>query len=59
MSDLYQWPRWDEIQCELFQAAREEIVDPNHFLNQVIEVDLEDMDEDFTIRRCDLLVDPE
>jgi len=43
-----------EIQCELFEAALEEIVAPNHFLNEVIEVDLEDLDEEFTIRRYDL-----
>jgi hypothetical protein len=48
-----------EIQCELFQAALEAIVDPDHFVNEVIEVDLEDLDEDFTIRRYGLPVDPE
>jgi|SRR5271170_6849909 len=48
-----------EIQCELFQGALEEIADPNHFLNEVIEVDLVSLDEEFTVRRYDLPVDPE
>lgn len=48
-----------EIQCELFEAVLEEITDPDHFLNEVIEVDLEDLDEDFTVRRYGLPVDPE
>ena len=43
-----------EIQCELFQAVLETITDPDQFLNEVIEVDLVDLDEEFTVRRYDL-----
>jgi hypothetical protein len=43
-----------EIQCELFQAALEEIADAEHFVNEVIEVDLEGLEEDLTIRRYNL-----
>jgi hypothetical protein len=41
-------------QCELFQAALEEIGSAEQFINEVIEVDLEELDGDFKVRRYNL-----
>lgn len=43
-----------EVQCELFEAALEEIGDVQQLVNEVIEVDLESLDGDFTIHRYPL-----
>lgn len=40
-----------EIQCELFEAALDEIGNEQQLVNEVIEVDLESLDGDFTIHR--------
>jgi hypothetical protein len=40
-----------EIQCELFEAALEEIGNAQQLVNEVIEVDLESLDGEFTIHR--------
>ena len=42
------------LQRELFQAALEEIGSAEHFINEVIEVDLEELDGDFAVRRYKL-----
>lgn len=42
------------IQCELFQAALEEIGSAEQFINEVIEIDLEELDGDFKVRRYNL-----
>lgn len=43
-----------EVQCELFDAVLDEIGDAQQLINEVIEVDLESLDEDYTIRRYTL-----
>jgi len=40
-----------EIQCELFEAVLEEIGDAQQLVNEVIEVDLESLDGEFTVHR--------
>ena len=40
-----------EVQCELFEAILEEIGDGEQLVNEVIEVDLESLDGEFTIHR--------
>lgn len=40
-----------EIQCELFEAVLDEIGNAHQLVNEVVEVDLESLDEDFTIHR--------
>ena len=40
-----------EVQCELFEAVLEEIGDAQQLVNEVIEVDLESLDSEFTIHR--------
>ena len=40
-----------EVQCELFEAVLEEIDDAQQLVNEVIEVDLESLDGEFTIHR--------
>jgi hypothetical protein len=40
-----------EVQCELFEAVLEEIGDVQQLVNEVIEVDLESLDSEFTIHR--------
>ena len=40
-----------EVQCELFEAVLEEIGDAQQLVNEVIEVDLESLDGEFTIHR--------
>jgi hypothetical protein len=40
-----------EIQCELFEAVLDEIGDARQLVNEVIEVDLELLDGEFTIHR--------
>ena len=42
------------VQCELFRAALNEIGDAEQLVNEVIEVDLETLDADFTISRYTL-----
>jgi hypothetical protein len=43
-----------EVQCELFQAALEEIGDAEQFINEVIEVNLEGVDGEYVIERYNL-----
>ena len=40
-----------EVQCELFEAVLDEIGNMQQLVNEVIEVDLESLEEDFTIHR--------
>jgi len=40
-----------EIQCELFEAALDEIGDAQELINEVVEVDLEAIDDEFIIHR--------
>lgn len=40
-----------EIQCELFEAALEEIGEAQQLVNEVIEVDLDSLDGEFTVHR--------
>jgi hypothetical protein len=40
-----------EVQCELFEAVLDEIGNAQQLLNEVIEVDLESLDGEFTIQR--------
>jgi hypothetical protein len=40
-----------EVQCELFEAALDEVGTMQQLVNEVIEVDLESLDEEFTIHR--------
>jgi hypothetical protein len=40
-----------EIQCELFEAVLEDIGDAQQLVNEVIEVDLESLEGEFTIHR--------
>jgi hypothetical protein len=40
-----------EIQCELFGAVLDEIGDVRQLVNEVVEVDLESLDDEFTIHR--------
>ena len=40
-----------EVQCELFEAVLDEIGDAQQMVNEVIEVDLESLDDEFTIHR--------
>jgi hypothetical protein len=40
-----------EVQCELFEAVLDEIGNVQHLLNEVVEVDLESLDGEFTIHR--------
>ena len=40
-----------EVQCELFEAVLDEIGNAPQLVNEVVEVDLESLDEDFTIHR--------
>jgi hypothetical protein len=40
-----------EVQCELFEAVPDEIGNVQHLLNEVVEVDLESLDGEFTIHR--------
>ena len=39
-----------EVQCELFEAVLDEIGDVQ-LVNEVVEVDLESLDDEFTIHR--------
>jgi hypothetical protein len=43
-----------ELQCELFQAVLDEIGDAEQFINEVIEVDLEELDGELVIERYNL-----
>jgi len=43
-----------EVQCELFEAALAEIGDAERFINEVIEVTLEELDGEYLIERYDL-----
>jgi hypothetical protein len=43
-----------ELQCELFQAVLDEIGDAEQFINEVIEVDLEELDGELIIERYNL-----
>lgn len=43
-----------EVQCELFDVVLDEIGDAQQLINEVIEVDLGSLDEEFTIRRYSL-----
>ncbi len=43
-----------EIQCELFQAALDELAGDEHFLNEVIEVNLDDPDGESAVLRYPL-----
>lgn len=40
-----------EVQCELFEAVLDEIGSPQQLVNEVIEVDLESLNGEFTIHR--------
>jgi hypothetical protein len=40
-----------EVQCELFEAALDEIGNVQQLVNEVVEVDLESLDDEFTIHR--------
>ena len=40
-----------EVQCELFEAALDEIGGVQQLVNEVVEVDLESLDDEFTIHR--------
>lgn len=40
-----------EVQCELFEAVLDEIGNAQQLVNEVIEVDLESLDGEFTIQR--------
>ena len=40
-----------EIQCELFEAALEEIGEAQQLVNEVIEVELDSLDGEFTVHR--------
>jgi hypothetical protein len=40
-----------EVQCELFEVVLDEIGDAQQLVNEVIEVDLDSLDGDFTIHR--------
>jgi hypothetical protein len=40
-----------EVQCELFEAVIDEIGHVRQLVNEVVEVDLESLDDEFTIRR--------
>lgn len=46
------------LQRELFQAALDEIGGAEQFINEVIEVDLEELNGDFAIRRYNLPDEP-
>jgi hypothetical protein len=39
-----------EVQCEMFEAVLDEIGNPQ-LVNEVVEVDLESLDDEFTIHR--------
>lgn len=43
-----------ELQCELFQAVLDEIGEAEQFVNEVIEVDLEELDGELVIERYNL-----
>lgn len=43
-----------EVQCELFDAVLDEIGDAQQLINEVIEVDLGSLGEEYTIRRYSL-----
>lgn len=40
-----------EVQCELFEAVLDEIGNVQQLVNEVVEVDLESLDDEFTIHR--------
>jgi hypothetical protein len=40
-----------EVQCELFEAALDEVGSIQQLVNEVIEVDLQSLDGEFTIHR--------
>lgn len=40
-----------EVQCELFEAVLDEIGDVRQLVNGFVEVDLESLDNEFTIHR--------
>jgi Domain of unknown function (DUF5615) len=45
------------IQCELFQAALDELAGEGQFVNEVIEIDLEEFDGEIRVRRYPLPVE--
>lgn len=40
-----------EVQCELFEAVLDEIGDVQQLVNEVVEVDIESLDDEFSIHR--------